>query len=103
MDNETDQAVAEMTHTMQSAGVAGQQLRGFIERIERLTAEKEELAADVKDIKGQAKDSGLSVDGLNYCLQRRRDPELAAKEEIRDIYWHACSGAPEGQAGDDDE
>lgn len=40
-------------------GVARDQLRSFIERIERLEEEKKTIADDIKDVYGEAKGTGL--------------------------------------------
>lgn len=40
-------------------GVARDQLRAFIERIERLEEEKKTIADDIKDVYGEAKSTGF--------------------------------------------
>ncbi|MEK9595687.1 MAG: GapR family DNA-binding domain-containing protein, partial [Rhodospirillaceae bacterium] len=42
-------------------GVAGDQLRSYIERIERLEEEKAALAADVREVFAEAKGNGFDV------------------------------------------
>src|ERR1044072_8919712 len=44
-------------------GIAGEQLRSFIERIERLEEEKRALSADIKDVYAEAQGGGLETEG----------------------------------------
>ncbi len=49
---------------MSDAGaVARDQLRSFVERIERLEEEKKTIAEDIKDVYGEAKVHGLRYQG----------------------------------------
>ena len=41
------------------SGVAADQLRAFVERIERLEEEKQSIADDIKDVYGEAKGTGF--------------------------------------------
>jgi len=40
-------------------GIAGDHLRSFIERIERLEEEKKAISEDIKEIKNEAKGTGF--------------------------------------------
>jgi len=42
-------------------GIAGEQLRAIIDRIERLEEEKKALAEDIKDVFAEAKGNGFQV------------------------------------------
>ena len=42
-------------------GVAGERLKSFIERIERLEEEKRALAADIKEVYSEAKSAGFDI------------------------------------------
>ena len=42
-------------------GIAGEKLRSYIERIERLEAEKSALAADIREIFADAKGNGFDA------------------------------------------
>lgn len=44
---------------VQAGGVAGEQLRSFIERIERLEEEKKGIAEDIKEVYAGAKAVGF--------------------------------------------
>ncbi len=58
-------------------------LKSLIERIERLEEEKAELAADIKDIYGEAKATGFDVKAIRKIvglrkieLEKRREAEM---------------------------
>ena len=46
---------------LESQGIARDQLRAFVERIERLEEEKQTIADDVKDVYGEAKAMGFDT------------------------------------------
>jgi uncharacterized protein (UPF0335 family) len=49
---------------------------GFVDRIERLEEEKRALAADIKDVYGEAKAAALDAGVLRALVaKRRKDPE----------------------------
>lgn len=63
-------------------GIARDQLRSFIERLERLEAERECLADDKKDVYGEAKATGFDPKILKKVLAiRRQDKDQRAEEE----------------------
>ncbi len=72
-------------------GVARDQLRAFIERIERLEAEKQTIADDIKDIYGEAKSMGFDTKILRKVISIRKiDAHVRAEQEaILDSYLHA--------------
>ena len=53
-------------------GIAAEQLRSFVERIERLEEEKAALAADIRDIYVEAKGSGFDVKALREIIKIRK-------------------------------
>ena len=63
-------------------------LKGFVERIESLEAEKAQIADDLKSVYDEAKEAALSKSVLRLLIKRRRrDPkEVAAEEETLDAY-----------------
>lgn len=83
-------------------GVARDQLRAFVERIERLTEEKKTIADDIKDVYGEAKSMGFDVKILRKVIALRKKDEQERLEEdlILDTYLHALGMAP---APDDDD
>ena len=69
-------------------GIAGDQLRAYIERIERLEEEKAALAADVREVFAEAKGNGFDVKIMRQVLRlRKMDGDDRAEEEaLLDIY-----------------
>ena len=60
--------------------VAGDQLRLFIERIERLEEEKKGIAEDVKDVYAEAKSNGYDVKTMRAIVRLRKMDANARQE-----------------------
>jgi uncharacterized protein (UPF0335 family) len=73
------------------SGVAGAQLKAFIERIERLTEEVKGLQDDIKDVYAEAKGNGFDVKVMRKIISlRKRDVEERQEEEaILELYLQA--------------
>lgn len=72
-------------------GTAQGQLRSIIERIERLDAEKSEIAEQIKEVFSEAKGNGFDVKALRAVIRLRkidRAKRLEA-EAILDLYLSA--------------
>lgn len=82
------------------ANVAAQQLRAFVERIERLEDEKKEISDFIKDVFGEAKAMGFNTKILKrvIALRKKNEDERREEEAILDTYLMAL-GVIEG--GDD--
>jgi uncharacterized protein (UPF0335 family) len=65
---------------MSSGNVAADQLRLFIERIERLEEEKKGIADDVKDVYAEAKSNGYDVKTMRSIVRLRRMEKNARME-----------------------
>lgn len=78
-------------------GVARDQLRAFVERIERLEEEKKTIADDIKDVYGEAKAMGFDPKILKrvISLRKKDDQERMEEELILDTYLQAL-GMVEG-------
>lgn len=63
-----------------SDNVAADQLRLFIERIERLEEEKKGIADDVKDVYAEAKANGYDVKTMRAIVRLRRMEKNARQE-----------------------
>ena len=63
-----------------SDNVAAEQLRLFIERIERLEEEKKGIADDVKDVYLEAKANGYDVKTMRTIVRLRRMEKNARQE-----------------------
>lgn len=103
-DKTRDKNTTEMfnkTETGQSAaeGVAADQLRAFVERIERLEEEKKVLADDIKDIYAEAKGNGYDVKILRkvISLRKKQPHEREEEEAVLDLYLHALGMTGGGQ------
>jgi len=58
------------------------QLKGFIERVERLEEEKRTVADDIKDVYAEAKAHGYDVQIMRQMVRRRRQDR--EERETRD-------------------
>ena len=69
-------------------GVARDQLRSFVERIERLEEEKKTIGDDIKDVYGEAKATGFDSKILKKVIAIRKQDkdERAEQEAILDTY-----------------
>ncbi len=84
---------------MADHGIARDQLRAFIERIERLEEEKKAIADDIKEVYAEAKGSGFDAKVMRQIVRIRKQDhnERAEQEAILDLYMHALgmAAAPE--------
>ena len=76
-----------------SGGVAGDRLRSFIERVERLEEEKAALQADIKEVFSEAKGSGFDVKIMRQIVKLRKMEanDRSEMEEVLDIYKRALN------------
>lgn len=80
---------------MAEDSVAQDQLRAFIERIERMEEEKKAIGEDIKEIYAEAKGNGFSTPIIREIVKiRKMDPnERAEKQAILDLYLGALGMA----------
>jgi len=78
-------------------GVARDQLRAFVERVERLEEEKRTICDDIKDVYGEAKGMGFDTKILKriVALRRKDEQERMEEEAILSTYLFALFMAPE--------
>lgn len=71
-----------------TARVAAGELRAFIERIERLDAEKKDIADQQKEVFAEAKGRGYDTRIIRKVISlRRKDPaEISEEEAILELY-----------------
>ncbi len=76
-------------------GVAASELRQFIERYERLEAEKKDIADGQKEVMAEAKGRGYDVKVLRKVIAiRKRDAQdLAEEEAVLEMYKAALGMA----------
>ena len=79
------------TSTDATYRVTADELRQFIERIERLDAEKKDLADQQKEVMSEAKGRGYDTKVLRKLVAlRKRDLEdLAEEEAVLELYKEA--------------
>jgi len=87
---ETEEASAQDApqETRDVGGVAGDRLRSFIERIERLEEEKAALAEDIKEIYAELKGVGYDAKTVRKIVSLRKlDSEKRREaDELLDLY-----------------
>ncbi|WP_181706583.1 DUF2312 domain-containing protein [Chthonobacter rhizosphaerae] len=83
--------VAEVADT----GVAADELKQFVERIERLEEEKKAIADDVRDVYAEAKGRGYDVKAIRAIVRlRAKEPHEREEEEaILELYKSALGMA----------
>ncbi|AKR57895.1 UPF0335 protein [Youhaiella tibetensis] len=76
---------------MAEDSVAQDQLRAFIERIERMEEEKAAIAADIREIYAEAKGNGFDTKVLRQVVKIRKQDhnERMEQEAILDLYLSA--------------
>lgn len=86
--------------SVNTGGIAGEQLRSFIERIERLEEEKKGLAEDVKEIYAAAKATGFDPKIIRKVISLRKmdQADRQEMEALLDVYLHAIEGGERVQA-----
>jgi uncharacterized protein (UPF0335 family) len=70
---------------------AKDQLKAFVERVERLEEEKKAIADDIRDVYAEAKGSGFDVKALRAIIRMRKEDadERREHETILETYMHA--------------
>ena len=77
-------------------GIAGDRLKSFIERIERLEEEKKALANDIKEVYAEAKGTGFDTKIKRQLIRLRRmdKDDLDEQEALIDVYKRALGMLP---------
>lgn len=89
-----------------SNGYDPDQLKAFVERIERLEEEKRTIADDIKEVYAEAKSNGFDTKVLRQVVRERRmdDADRREREALLDTYRAALgmlADTPLGQAAMD--
>ena len=68
-----------------------EQLKAFVERVERLEEEKKAIADDIRDVYAEAKGSGFEVKALRAIVRLRKQntDERREQQAILETYMHA--------------
>jgi uncharacterized protein (UPF0335 family) len=74
-----------------AGGLAGDHLKSFIERVERLEEEKKALMDDIKDVYSEAKANGFEVKIMRQLVRLRKmdKDELDEQEALLETYMRA--------------
>ena len=92
--------------TVSSDSVAQDQIRAFIERIERMEEEKKAIADDIKEIYAEAKGNGFDTKVLRQIVRIRKQDasERMEQEALLDLYMAALGmqSAPSESDYDDE-
>ena len=77
-------------------GVAGEQLKSFIERIERLEEEKRALSGDIKEVYAEARGTGFEPKIMRQIIKLRKmdKEEVDEEESLLDLYKRALGMMP---------
>ena len=77
--------------------VAGELLRGFVERLEHLAEQKRGLSDDEKAVMADAKSKGLVPAAIRFVLKKRKmkPSDRQEAEAMEDMYLHAMGLATE--------
>jgi uncharacterized protein (UPF0335 family) len=86
-----------------NSAVAADELRQFIERVERLEAEKAGIASDIKDVYAELKGRGFDAAAIRTIVKMRTEDagKRAEREAILELYMQALgmlADTPLGQA-----
>ncbi|WP_454917333.1 DUF2312 domain-containing protein [Xanthobacter sediminis] len=89
---DTDTTTSSVPETSNApAGFAKEQLKSFIERVERLEEEKTAISDDIKDVFAEAKANGFDVKALRAILKIRKEDadERQEHDAIVELYAQA--------------
>jgi uncharacterized protein (UPF0335 family) len=84
-------AAAKTSKARDVGGIAGHELRSFVERIESLNEEIDALNADKRDVYAQAKGTGFDTKVMKVVIKRRgmNAADRAEADSLLAIYEHA--------------
>lgn len=76
---------------MSAAKVAKDQLKAFVERIEKLEEEKKAISDDIRDVYAEAKGNGFDIKALRTVVRMRKQDsnERREQEAILETYLSA--------------
>lgn len=78
-------------------GIARDQLRSFVERIERLEEDKKAISDDIKEVYAEAKGNGFNTKVLRrvIALRKQDQNERQEQEAILDLYLCSLGMTPD--------
>jgi uncharacterized protein (UPF0335 family) len=89
--SDTSSDFPEASPTETSYRVTAEELRQFIERFERLEAEKRDIAEQQKEVMAEAKGRGYDTKVMRkvIALRKREPDDIAEEEAVLDMYKQA--------------
>lgn len=71
--------------------IAGDLLRGFVERVEEIDEKMDDLRADKRVVMAEAQVANLIPAGINYIVKKRKmkPSERAEDDSLKELYLHA--------------
>lgn len=86
-------------------GVAVDQLKSIIGRVEKLEEEKSGISADIRDVFAEAKGNGFDVKAIRTIIKMRKmdASEREEQETVLDTYLHALGMLPEFEREEEEE
>jgi len=84
-----------MAADIADSGVAADELRQFVERIERLEEEKAGIASDIKDVYAELKGRGFDTKAVRQIVRLRKQDhsERQEQEAVLELYMQALGMA----------
>ena len=75
----------------QAGPISADRLKSFVERIERLNAERDAIGADIREVYGEAKGVGYDVKTMRkvVALRKMDAADRAEQETLLDVYKNA--------------
>jgi len=88
-------ATASAEKEQRATRFAKDQLKAFVERIERLEEEKKATSDDIRDVYAEAKGTGFDTKALRTIVRLRKlnTDERREQQEVLDTYLHAMGMA----------
>lgn len=77
--------------TEETLNVAGERLKSFIDRIERLNEEKAGLHEDIKEVYSELKSVGFDAKAVRKLVALRKKTQEAIKEEAAILETYAAA------------
>lgn len=80
-----------------TGGVTAEQLRSYIERIERLESDKADIATDIREVYAEAKANGYDAKTMRQVIKLRKmdHDERDEQEYLLDTYRRALGMLPQ--------
>jgi len=82
-----------MTVHLAKAGIAGQELQQFVERVERLEEDKKAISGDIRDVYTEMKGRGFDIRAVREIIKIRKQDNSQRKEmeAIVELYMSALN------------